>query len=254
MATLSYNAASFTFPNLTAHPLTFDVVDATRGQVAEALTITGILTKAETAIFKGIWQAWRDAKLPEESPTRTGTVGAVVAVTASGPGYTWAARSAWFNDAPSFDATGGQLVRVTASLVDAAQSLAVMLRQLEESEEEQEALSLGTLTFGGAVVHLTARPDNIESLPQLELSPAGAHVITGPRSVVDAREVRGWVTAAQLPTLESWVKTTAAATPANGAWFPSGWSIPTARLKRNAGVITTVYDVSFTVTKIRAAV
>ena len=67
MATLSYNGASFTFPNLTAHPLAFDVTDAARGQVAEALTFTGILSKTEANTLKGIWQAWRDAKLPEEA-------------------------------------------------------------------------------------------------------------------------------------------------------------------------------------------
>lgn len=252
MATLSYNGASFTFPNLTAHPLTFDVTDATRGQVAEGLSFTGILSKTQANTFKGIWQAWRDAKLPEEAPSRTGVVGATVAVTASGPGYAWSARPAWFNDAPSFEATRGLSVRVTASLVDAAQALAVLLRGIEEGEEEQEALNLGTLTFGGAVVNLTARPDNLEGLPRLELSPVGAHIITGPRVVVETREVQGWVTAAHLTALETWVKTTVPTSPATNDWYPNGnWTLPAARLKRNAGTVSTVYDVNFTVTKIR---
>lgn len=248
--TLSYSGATFTFPNITAHPLTFDATDVRRGRVAEALALSGVLTVAETNTLKGIWQAWRDARLPQEAPERTGTVGATVAVTASGPGYSWSSRAAWFSEAPSFEAAGGY-VKVAITLVDANQALAVLLRELEESEEEQEALNLGTLSFGGAVVNLTARPDTFDGLPTAELSPAGAHVITGSLAVIEQREVRGWVTAADLPTLESWVKTTVATRPSPAAWFPTAWSTPTARLKRNAGTVSTVYDVSFTVTKIR---
>lgn len=250
MATIVYSGASFTFPNLTAHPLTFRTTDASRGQVAEALTLTGLLKASQVATFKGIWQAWRDARLPQEPPERTGVTGATVTVTASGPGFSWSSRAAWFDDAPSFEAVGA-LIRVTASLVDANQALAVILRGLEESEEETEALNLGTLTLGGVTINLTARPDGLQGLPQAELSPAGIHVITGPMQVEEVREVRGWVTAASIGTLETWVKTTAAATPAVNAWFPTDWQTPTARLKRNAGAISTVYDVGLTLLKIR---
>lgn len=250
MATLAYSGASFTFPNLTAHPLAFDVTDASRGKVAEVLTLTGILSVAESNTFKGIWQAWRDARLPQEPPERTGTVGATVAVTASGPGYSWSSRAAWFNEAPSFEAAGA-LVRVTASMVDANQSLAVRLRELEEGEEEQEALSLGTLTLGSATINLTARPNSYDSLPQPELSPAGAHVITGQLVLEEIREVKGWVTAANLTNLESWLTTTIATTPAANAWFPTAWTTPAARLKRNAGAVSIVYDVGLTLLKIR---
>jgi hypothetical protein len=251
MATIAYSGATFTFPNLTAHPLAFDVTDASRGQVAEALTLTGILRRSQVDTLKGIWQAWRDARLPQEPPERTGAVGATVTVTASGPGYAWSNRAAWFNDAPSFEAIGSTLIRTTVSLVDANQALAVLLRGLEESEEESEALALGTETYGTAVVNLTERSATFGDLPQAEVSPAGAHVISGPLVVEEVRDVRGWVTAANLTNLETWVRTTATATPAANAWFPVSWTKPTARLKRNAGVISTVYDVAFTLKRIR---
>ena len=249
MALLAYSGASFTFPNLTAHPLGFEG-DAQRGRTAETLTFAGLLRSTEANTLLGIYRAWRDAKLPEEDPARTGVVGATVAVTDSGPGFSWSARPAWFREPPAIEQVGGY-TRVTASLVDATQALAVLLREQEESLEVEAGLGLGTLAFGGAVVNLTARPDSFDGLPQAELTPAGAHVITGSLAVVETREVQGWVTAAHLPTLESWLKTTVATRPAAGTWFPVGWTQPVARARPNGGTLAVAYDVAFTVVKIR---
>ena len=257
MLTISYGGNSFTYPNLSQHPLAFDAVDVRRGRAPEMLQPSGLLLKSQADSLVNMFRAWKATRLAQEAPERTGTVGEVVLVTAKGPGYSgasaWSNRAAWFD---SFDkpAQVGPYTRVGLTLVDANQALAVILRELEEQEEQEEALNLGTLTFGGAVVNLTARPDNLSGLPQLELSPTGAHIITGSLATVDVREVRGWVTAANLTALETWVKTTAATpTPAANSWFPTAWSTPVARLKRNAGVVSTVYDVSFTAAKIRAA-
>jgi hypothetical protein len=257
MLTLSYGGASFTFPNLDQHPLAFDAVDVRRGRAPESLQPSGLLLKPQADSLLNLFRSWRTAKLAEEAPERTGTVGAVVLVTASGPGYSgasaWSNRAAWI-DSIEKPSQVGPFTRVGLTLVDANQALAVALRELEEGEEQEEALGLGTLSFGGAVVNLTARPDDIGNLPQPELSAAGAHVITGNLATVDLRNVQGWVTAAHLPTLESWVKTTAATpSPANNTWVPSAWTQPVARLKRNAGAVSIVFDVSFTATKIRAA-
>lgn len=249
MATLAYSGASFAFPNLTAHPLGFNG-DAQRGRTVETLTFTGLLRTTEANTLLGIYRAWRDAKLPEEAPERTGVVGATVAATASGPGFSWSNRPAWFLEGPATEQVGAY-TRVTASLVDAAQALAVLLREQEESLEVEAGLGLGTLTFGGAVVNLTARPDSFDGLPQAELSPAGAHVITGSLAVVETREVQGWVTAAHLATLESWLKTTVAARPTAGTWFPISWTQPVARARPNGGTLAVAYDVAFTVVKIR---
>jgi hypothetical protein len=198
----------------------------------------------------GIWRAWRDAKLPEEAPERTGVLGAVVTVTASGPGFAWSSRAAWFADAPSCE-PAGSLTRVTIPLVDAAQALAVRLREIEEGLEEEQSLNLGTLTFGGAVVNLTARPDTFDDVPPPELSPAGAHVISGSLALTELREVKGWVTAADLVLLETWMKTTVNSRPSTGAWFPRSWTTPLATQRPNNGTLSIVYDVSFTVVKIR---
>ena len=249
MATLSYSGATFNFPNLTGHPLSFEG-DARRGRTAEALTLTGLLRGAEPNTLVGIYRAWRDARLPQEAPERTGSVGATVTVSDSGPGFSWSSRAAWFREAPTLEQVGAY-TRVSVSVVDANQALAVLLREAEEGLEVEAGLSLGTLTFGGAVVNLTARPDSFDGLPQAELNPAGAHVISGSLAVVETREVQGWVTAAHLTTLESWLKTTVAATPSAGDWFPVAWTIPVARARPNGGTLAVAYDVNFKVAKIR---
>lgn len=250
MATLSYGGASFTFPNLTAPPLGLDTTDATKGRAAETVTFTGLLRKAETDTLWSLCRAWRTARLPEEPAIRTGSLGATIAVTASGPGFSWSSRPCWITDGPSQDAAGS-LIRVSLTLVDAAQALAIQQREIEEGLEEEEALGLGTLTFGSAVVNLTAVPGTFDSLPQAELTPAGGHVITGPLVVVETRDVQGWVTAANKTALETWFTSTIAATPAVGSWFPTSPPRFEAFLRTNAGVLTVAYRVQFGAVKIR---
>ena len=118
MATLSYSGASFTFPNLTAPPLGLDTSDATKGRAAETVTFTGLLRKAQTDNLWSLCRAWRVARLPEEPAIRTGALGATIAVTASGPGFSWTSRPCWITDGPSQDAAGS-LIRVSLTLVDA---------------------------------------------------------------------------------------------------------------------------------------
>lgn len=246
MATLSYSGASFTFPNLTAPPLGLDTTDATKGRAAETVTFTGLLRKAEADTLWSLCRAWRAARLPEEPAIRTGSLGATIAVTASGPGFSWSSRPCWIADGPSQDAAGS-LVRVSITLVDAAQALAIQQREVEEGLEEEEALGLGTLTFGTAVVNLTAVPGTYGDLPRPERTPAGNHVLTGPLVADRVREVQGWVTAAGKTALETWLETTIASQPTTGTWFPTSWSKPEAFLRTNAGVLTVAYRVNFTV-------
>jgi hypothetical protein len=135
--------------------------------------------------------------------------------------------------------------------VDAAAQLAIRLREIEEGPEQEEALGLGTITLGGAVINLTAYAETLGDLPQGNLSPTGAHVLSGPLVVEEVREIRGWVTAAHLTSLRSWVMTSVASTPTVGAWWPRSWSTPEAFLRTNAGVVAVAYRVQLTVFKVR---
>lgn len=249
--TISYGGSSFTYPNLAEHPLTFDATDAQRGQVAEGLSASGLLLADQADSLLVLWRAWNSARLPEDAPELTGTVGSTVAVSGRGPGFDWSTpRACWFSDAPSITQVG-IFSRVSVSVVDATQALAVILRQQEEQAEQTNPLNLGTLALGGATINLTARPDTFDGLPQLQLNPAAAHVISGPLALQELREVEGWVTAAHLTLLETWVKTTIATTPAANSWFPTSWTRPTAVMRANGGALALTYDVGLTLVKVR---
>lgn len=245
------NATTYTFPNLTDHPYGYDETDVPRGRSARRWAIPGIVKRDDAPVITGLYDAWQAAKILEDDPARTGVVGATVAFTGEAPGYDWSTPvPCWFTEAPRI-AMAGAFCRVSLTLTDAAQALAVILRQGEEEAEQAAQLNLGTLTFGQATVNLSARPNTYGDLPQLSLNPAGRHVITGPLQATEQQQVQGWVDATNLTALETWFATTVAATPASGAWFPTNWNPPAARRRADGGVIATYYDVSFTVARIR---
>jgi hypothetical protein len=251
MITLSYGGTAYTFPNLTDHPFGYDEVDVRRGRAARRWALSGIVNREDGATIAGLYDTWNAVRLLEDDPVRTGVVGTTVSLTGEAPGFAWSsAVPCWFTSAPSI-AMAGMFCRVSITLVDASQALAILLRQGEEEAEQAAQLNLGTLTFGSAVVNLTARPDSFADLPSLALTPAGKHVITGPLAVTETRRVQGWVTAANLTLLETWLKATTAASPSTGGWFPTEWSEPVARRRADGGTIGTYYDVSFAVSKIR---
>lgn len=251
MITISYGGNSYTFPNLTEHPYGYDEGDVRRGRAVRRWNITGIVKPADAAVITNIFEAWNAAKFLEDDPVRTGVVGATVAFSGSAPGYSWSSSvPCWFVSAPTLPLAGAY-VRVSFALADAAQSLAALLRQGEEEAEQFAALNLGTLTFGGATVNLTARPDDFIDLAVASLTPAGKHLISGSFAPTAVRRVQGWVTAAGLSALETWLVTTTAATPTTGAWFPIEWTLPVAKRRADGGVMGTYYDVAFSVVQIR---
>jgi hypothetical protein len=251
MITISYGGTTYTFPNLTEHPFGFDEVDVRRGRAARRWALSGIVNREDGATIASLYAAWNAVKILEDDPTRTGVVGATVGLTGAAPGFSWSTSvPCWFDSPPSI-AMAGMFCRVSCSFVDASQSLAILLRQGEEEAEQAAQLNLGTFTLGSAVVNLTARPDGFTDLPSLALSPAGKHLLTGSLVATETRRVQGWVTAANLTALETWLTTTTAASPSTGAWFPTEWSEPVARRRADGGTIGTYYDVAFTVAKIR---
>jgi hypothetical protein len=251
MITISYGGTSYTFPNLTEHPYGFEEGDVLRGRSVRRWNVTGIVKRTDAAVIVGIFEAWNAAKLLEDDPIRTGTVGATIGLTGTAPGFAWnSSIPCWVASAPTLP-LAGHFVRLSMGLVDAAQSLAVLLRQGEEEAEQFDALGLGTRTFGGAVVNLTADPSDIIDLPSVNLSPGGRHIITGPLAPTDVERIQGWVSSAHKATLETWLKNTIATTPSTGSWFPIEWTQPVIRRRSNNGTIANYYDVSFTVVKKR---
>lgn len=248
---ISYDGATFTYPNLslTAElPFGFDGSDAKRGRTAEMLKVTGLLLKADAEALIDLYRAWRDVKVLEVDPKKSGVVGEVVLVSGEDVGFNWTNKQCWFNKAPDI-AYAGIFAKVTVELIDAEQSLQIMAE--EEQDSEEDGIDLGTLTLGGAVITLLVRPETYGDLPQLQRNPAGAHVISGSLTLEEVKDVEGWVIESDLPLLESWINTTIATTPDPNDWFPTSWQRPTAKKRTVSGTIETTYDVKFQLVKVK---
>lgn len=223
--TVTFGTDSFTFPNfsLVELPFTFDSTDVTRGRTAETLALTGLLLRADAEAVVDLYRAWRDARIIEEDPKKSGVVGTTVAVTGEGIGFDWTNVPCWFSQAPEIT-YAGVYARVAVSFVDAAQALEIMMEEKEDADED--GLNYGTLTLGGAVINLTSYPTSYTDFPQLDRNPVGIHVISGYLSLVEIQEVEGWVTQTHLPLLTAWLNSTVTTTPAANALFPVSWSRP----------------------------
>jgi hypothetical protein len=243
---ISYDGDTFTYPNLslTAElPFGFDGSDVRRGRTAEMLKVTGLLMRADAESLIDLYRAWRTDKLPEEDPEKSGQQGAVVLVSGEDVGFNWTNKPCWFSKAPDI-AYAGIYAKVSVELVDAAQALEIMMEEKEDAEED--GIDHGTLTLNGAVITLKTYPNTYTSLPQLERNPAGAHVISGALTLVEVKEIDGWVSSTHLPLLTSWLNTTIGTTPVANAWFPVSWTKPKAEVRKTG----LTYDVQFQLIKI----
>jgi hypothetical protein len=248
---LSYDGSTFVYPNLSLAPelpFGFDGSNVRRGRTAEMVKITGLLLRDDAESLISIYQSWRDDKILEEDPQKTGELGAVVLVSGEDIGFLWEDNPCWFNKAPDI-IYAGIYAKTSIELVDATQALQILVE--EEEDKEEDGIDLGTLSLGGATITLLVRPKTYSDLPQLQRNPAGAHVISGSLTLEEVQDVEGWVTETDLPLLESWLNTTIATTPASNAWFPTNWQRPTAKKRTVNAAIETTYDVKLQLVKIK---
>lgn len=243
---ISYSGVTFAYPNMRLKelPFGFDGSNVKRGRSVEKLTLTGLLMREDAETLIDLYRSWRDDKIEEEDPQQTGVVGVCVLITATGLGFNWTSKECWFSKAPELKAAG-IYANVSIELVDAEQALQVLMEDKEDSDED--GIEYGVITLGGAVINLTAYPNSYNDLPTLARNPAGAHIISGSLSLVEIKEVEGWVTDAHLTLLTSWLNTTVATTPSPGTWFPVNWTKPKAEIRK----VGLTYNVQLQLTKIK---
>jgi hypothetical protein len=178
-------------------------------------------------------------------------VGTTTALTVSANGVSVSALPCWFADAPSAVQTGAY-ISASVTLVDAAQALAVLLREQEKSRQNNEATipSLGTVTLGSAVVTLTRPMDTRQDGPNVALTATGTSYVTGPLTAHKVRQIEGYITTGTLDNVLSWYDTTIAAVPAASSYFPITAPTATAEVIISGGVKSTRYTVQLTVLQI----
>lgn len=233
-----------TFDTLTAQPFGYDEVDTRIGQTARKWAVTGLLKPSDWLSLLDVYDDWRDARINDEDTVKSGVVGTTIVFSGSGPGgQTWTNVPCWFSSAPTAEQSGAYLT-VSVELVDAAQSLEVLLRQEELSSEEETITDLGTVTLGSAVLQLLKPMDTYGNGPQAELTATGVHYITGPLVVEKIREIEGTTNSEGWDDVRSWYESQIVAVPLSGSWFPVSPPTATAEDTVTGGVKTTKYTVS----------
>jgi hypothetical protein len=248
---MTVTIGTFSTNALTAQPFGYEG-EARTGLTARTFRIAGLLTASQWQALITEYNTWRNARIADEDTLSSGTVGTTVSLSiTSTNGLSVTSLACWFTEPPTGE-QAGTYVSATITLVDAAQALAVLLRSQEKSRQESEATrpSLGTLTFGSAVVTLTAPADTRQDGPSVALTATGKSYVTGPLVAHKIRQVEGFISSGTYANLLSWYDTTVASVPSAGTWFPINPPTATAEVIITGGVKATRYNVQMTVLEV----
>jgi hypothetical protein len=247
---MTITIGAFTCSYLTAQPFGYEG-EARSGLTARTFQISGLLTPTQWQSLVSVYNTWRDSRLTDQDTALSGVVGTTIALTASANGVSVSALPCWFAEPPSGEQTGAY-ISASVTLVDAAQALAVLLREQEKSRQSSEATlpSLGTVTLGSAVVTLTKPMDTRQDGPNVALTATGTSYVTGPLTSHKVRQIEGYITTGTFDNLLSWYDTTIAAVPAASSYFPVTAPTATAEVIISGGVKSTRYTVQLTVLQI----
>ena len=253
---MTITIGSFSCNALTAQPFGYEG-DARTGLTARQFRIAGLLTSAQWQALISEYNTWRNLRLTDADTLQSGTVGTTVNLTiTSTNGLSVSGLNCWFTEAPSGE-QAGSYVSASATLVDASQALAVLLREQEKSRQNTEALvpSLGTVTLSrvsgtSPVITLTAPMLTRQDGPNVSLTASGVSYITGPLAAHKVRQIQGYISTGTYDDVLSWYDETIAAVPNATSWFPISAPTATAEVIISGGVKSTRYTVSLTALQI----
>jgi len=253
---MTITIGAFTCDLLTAQPFGYEG-EARTGLTARTFQISGLLTPAQWQSLLSEYNTWRNTRVTDADTAQSGVVGTTIALTANANGVSVSSLACWFAEAPSGEQTGAY-VSASVTLVDAAQALAVLLREQEKSRQSSEANlpSLGTVTLTRAsgtspVITLTKPMLTRQDGPNVALTATGVSYITGPLAAHKVRDIEGHLTTGTFDNVLSWYDETIAAVPAVSSYFPITAPTATAEVIIDGGVKSTRYTVSLTALQIR---
>ena len=252
---MTITIGAFTCQTLTAQPFGYEG-EARAGLTARTFQISGLLTPAQWQSLVSVYNTWRDTRITDADTLSSGVVGTTTALTINANGLSVTALACWFANAPTGEQAGAY-INASVVLVDAAQALAVLLREQEKSRQNTEANTpnLGTITFTRAsgvspIVTLTTPMDTRQDGPTVALTATGTSYVTGPLIAHKVRNVEGYISTGSFDNLLSWYDETIAAIPAATSYFPISAPSATAEVIITGGVKATRYNVTITVLQI----
>ena len=247
---MTITIGTFSANALTAQPFGYEG-EARSGLTARTFQISGLLTSAQWQALVAEYNSWRNTRITDEDTLSSGVVGTTVALTiTSTNGLSVSSLACWFAEPPSGEQAGAY-INATATMVDAAQALEVLLRTEEKNRERNEDLpNLGTVTLGSAVVTLTKPMDTRRDGPEVALTATGVSYITGSLVAHKVREIEGFITTGTYADVLAWYDAGIAAVPSTGTWFPASAPSATAEAIIDGGVKTTRYTVQVSAIRI----
>lgn len=249
---MTITIGSFSTNALTAQPFGYEG-DARTGLTARTFRINGLLTSSQWQALISEYNTWRGTRITDADTLSSASVGTTVSLSiTSSNGLSVTSLACWFTEPPSGEQAGAY-VSASATLVDAAQALAVLLREQEKSRQGTEATvpSLGTITLTRAsgtspVVTLTKPMLTRQDGPSVALTATGVSYVTGALTAHKVRQIEGYITTGTYDDVLSWYDETIAAVPASSSWFPISAPTATAEVIISGGAKSTRYTVSLT--------
>lgn len=252
---MTITIGAFTCNTLTAQPFGYEG-EARTGLTSRSFQISGLLTPAQWQALVSEYNSWRNTRITDADTASSGTVGTTVALTVAANGVSVSALACWFADPPSGEQAGAY-ISATVTLVDAAQALAVILREQEKSRQNSEATlpSLGTVTFTrgsgtSPIVTLTRPMLTRQDGPTVALTATGVSYVTGALTAHKVRDIEGYLSTGTFDDLLAWYDETIVAVPAATSWFPITAPSATAEVIISGGAKTTRYNVTLTALQI----
>lgn len=259
---MTITLGGFTCDNLTAQPFGYEG-EARTGLTARTFQISGLLTPAQWQSLLNEYNTWRNARITDQDTLIAGTVGTTIALTVAANGVSVTSLACWFADAPTGEQTGAY-ISASVTLVDAAQALAVLLREQEKSRQNSEALipsfgtwyivtgtpdkivpSLGGGESAAATIVLIKDPVTYQDGPTLTLAATGVHVLQGPLTATKIRRIEGTTSSASWAVIQTWYEEVVGSIPAVNSWFPISAPEATAEIIISGGAKSTRYTVTF---------
>lgn len=242
---MTLTLGDFSFNTLTAQPFGYAETDTQAGLTARKWRIAGLCTVAEWQDLIQVYNAWQSDRKEDEDSLKSGVIGTTVPLTVNANGITWTSVACWFLSAPSGE-QAGPYISVDAEVVDALQALEVLLYQEEKNKQRSEALlpDLGTVTVGTTVITLTKPMETYENNPQVALTAAGSHYISGPLTASRIRDIEGTTDTQGWEDLLDWFEAIVQTTPSSGTWYPVSPPTASAEAIIDLGVKTTRYTVT----------
>lgn len=252
---MTVTIGAFTSTTLTAQPFGYEG-DARTGLTARTFQISGLLTPAQWQSLISVYNTWRDTRITDQDTLLSGAVGTTVNLTVNANGLSVTTLACWFAEAPRGEQAGAY-VSASVTLVDAAQALAVLLREQEKSRQGTEANlpNLGTVTFTrvsgtSPVVTLTRPMLTRQDGPTVALTATGVSYVTGALTAHKVRDIEGYLSTGTFDDLLAWYDETIVAVPAATSWFPITAPSATAEVIISGGVKATRYNVTLTALQI----